>query len=465
MSNSFSCKYRFILLAVVVCGCVSVFAARPAFAQAHTGKLPVIIVPGLTGSELTNSKTKEVVWFNAKRVKADDIRLPISPDLDKDRDDLVPTDILREVKLGLIKIDGYQGLITALKERGGYSEGKWDDPPATGYEDTCYVFYYDWRRDNVESARLLVRKVEELKRKLHRPDLKFNIVAHSMGGIVSRYAAMYGDAELPGGTAAPKPTWVGARDFNKIILMGTPNEGTVPALNSLLNGFALGGIPVNLPFIQNPSKFDIFTLPAAYQLLPAGGSVTAYDENLKPLKIDFFDPRTWALYGWGALEDKNFSKHFSVSEQAGAKAYFAGVLNRAHRLYRAIGAVSSGNVPVSFDIIGGDCKETLDGIVIYRDAKSGVWKTLFKPDGFTRGDGTKVTADELRKIMYAPGDSEVTKRSQTAIGVSLHSASFVCEIHNRQQTNGEIQDKIIALLAGGGLARNVNSRYINVIAN
>ncbi len=44
-----------------------------------------------------------------------------------------------------------------------------------------------------------VRRIERLKTKLQRPDLKFNVVAHSMGGLIARYAAMYGDADLPDG--------------------------------------------------------------------------------------------------------------------------------------------------------------------------------------------------------------------------------------------------------------------------
>src|SRR5262249_39722321 len=150
-----------------------------------------------------------------------------------------------------------------------------------------------------------------------------------------RYAAMYGDIDLEMGKPAPKPTWAGAADINRIVIMGTPNEGSALAMNSLLNGFAVGGIQINLPFVQNPSKFDIFTLPSAYQLLPAPGTLQAYDENLKPIQVDIYDPQTWTKYGWGALEDKDFDKNYSASERANAKAYFTNVLRRARRLYDA----------------------------------------------------------------------------------------------------------------------------------
>ena len=92
-------------------------------------------------------------------------------------------------------MDVYASCIKTLGLRGGYREEIWDKPSEDGYHDSIYIFAYDWRLDNVENARLLINKMDELKRKLKKPDLKFDIIAHSMGGIISRYAAMYGDED------------------------------------------------------------------------------------------------------------------------------------------------------------------------------------------------------------------------------------------------------------------------------
>ncbi|MEJ7711531.1 MAG: hypothetical protein WKF84_17120 [Pyrinomonadaceae bacterium] len=40
-----------------------------------------------------------------------------------------------------------------MQRYGGYREGSWDNPTTGSDRDTFYVFAYDWRRDNVESAR------------------------------------------------------------------------------------------------------------------------------------------------------------------------------------------------------------------------------------------------------------------------------------------------------------------------
>ena len=55
---------------------------------------------------------------------------------------------------------------------------------------------------------------------------------------------MYGDADIPGG--APVPTWAGAKHFDKIFLLGTPNEGSVQALQTLLDGLLVLGLPHRL---------------------------------------------------------------------------------------------------------------------------------------------------------------------------------------------------------------------------
>jgi pimeloyl-ACP methyl ester carboxylesterase len=181
------------------------------FAPARTrkDKTPVIVIPGILGSQLMNRRTREVVWPSAFRSSTDGLSLPTMPDLASNRDELVAERIVETAKLARLAPDiyVYYELLNALRRFGNYRDGDWDNPAPEGDRDTFYVFPYDWRRDNVESAQLLFERIEELKRKLGRPDLRFNIVAHSMGGLVARYAAMYGDAGLPEGDAAVPARW------------------------------------------------------------------------------------------------------------------------------------------------------------------------------------------------------------------------------------------------------------------
>jgi pimeloyl-ACP methyl ester carboxylesterase len=442
-----------IFITVAFACLLSVSAA----AQANV-KPPIIIVPGLTGSELHNPKTGKIVWFKPQRARDDDLRLPISSTvLTRNRDSLIVGDIIRNVQFikFLPDVEIYERLIDALEKRGGYKEGKWDAPAKDGDQATFYVFPYDWRRDNVENARLLVQRVEALKRKLGKPNLKFNVIAHSMGGLISRYAVRFGNADLPAGSRAPRPTWAGARHFDRVFLLGTPNEGSPRALDALLNGYSIFG-GLNLPFVQNLSKFDSFTIPAAYQLLPFAGAFKAYDENLQPVSVDLYNPKTWDEYGWSAYLDKDFNKKFTPAEQRNARAYLAAALRRAKRFHEALSAPANGKTPVSYYLIGGDCKETLNAVLLLRDEKKNRWRTVFKEDSFTRSDGTKVAAEEVKKILFAPGDGVVPKRSLTAETITNGNKEilpvagdiFLCEGHTKLVTNTDVQDRIFALLFG-----------------
>ncbi|MEP7075911.1 MAG: hypothetical protein ABI878_08875 [Acidobacteriota bacterium] len=440
--------------AVLLTICFAVFTLNAA-AQSRP---PVIIIPGLIGSELVNSKTGERVWPKASRSKVDDLRLPISANIAANHDSLIPGDIIRSVKLSILpRQDVYEGLINALEAK-GYKEGKWDAPGATGYENTIYVFPYDWRRDNVETARLLIRKIETLKRRLRKPNLKFDVIAHSMGGLIARYAAMYGNADLPLNGAQPKPTWAGARNFEHIILLGTPNEGSIISLQSLVNGVSLFGINVNLPFVQNLSKFDFFTIPSLFELLPTNGSLKIYGEDLKPIAVDVYDPKAWSTYDWTPMQDKKFEREFPASERRKADAYFAAVLSRAKRFQEALKA-SSKSVGTTIEIAGAECKDTPDGALIYSDKKKLDWKTTFKPEAVTTASGQKFTADELKKYLLAPGDSVVPKNSLIGMVMSAVGDTesilfpgtpfFECEEHNKLPANAAVQNYILKTLSVG----------------
>lgn len=463
LSNRGLCVFSFLLALTVLPALGQRPAASPtpptaSLATITTGRAPIIIVPGLTGSELINARTGESVWFRKGRAKDDDLRLPISADLARNRDNLVPRDIIRSVKFlsFLPETEIYERLTEALVRR-GYREAKWNTATSKDATDTFFVFPYDWRRDNVESGRRLTRQVEALKRRLGKPGLKFNVIAHSMGGLVARYSAMYGNTELP--VSNPRPTWAGRNLYDKIFLVGTPNEGSVLAINALLNGFSYLGGGINLPFIQNITRFDVFTLPSIYQLLPHEGSLVAYDDDLKPISLDIYDPSVWDKYDWAIWKDDDFKKKLTPLEQRNARAFFLSALSRAKRFQTALNANNSEKVPVSFFLIGADCKDTLSGLVLTRDEKKGRWETRIKADGFTNVKGVKITDEQLKPLLYSMGDSVVPKRS---LGAQTLSASgrkilpvtaelFQCEGHSKLVTNPSIQDKLFVLLTDGAL--------------
>lgn len=451
------------LLIAVVFSCFGSVAAQDTTVPVTTGKTPIIIIPGLTGSELVNRSTGKTAWFRTSRAKDDDVRLPMSGNLARNRDNLIAGDIIREVRITrlLPEIEIYDRLIDSLQKTGGYREAKWESATRADAQDTFFVFAYDWRRDNVENARLLVQKIDALKRRLRQPNQKFNIVAHSMGGLISRYAAMYGNSDIPAGK--PKPTWAGAKHFDKIFLLGTPNEGSLRSLDALMNGVSYIGGGLKLPFVQDLTRFDIFTIPSIFQLLPHETTLIAYDDELKPLKLDIYNPATWDEYDWAIWKDPDFAKKFSATEQRNARPYFLAALARAKRFQEALNANSTATVPVSFYLMGAQCKDTLNAMVIRRNEKKDRWITLFKADTFTNSAGQKITGEQLKPLLFSEGDSVVPRRSLEASTIKgnglanalpIVSELYQCESHSKLVTNPTIQQQLFALLTSNPAPRN-----------
>ena len=425
----------------------------------------MIVIPGILGTELINSKTGETVWPSAFRTSQEG--LPISPDLASNHDDLVPGKIIETVRLARILPDiyVYRDLLVALRRYAGYRDGDWNNPGVDGYEDTFYVFPYDWRKDNVSNARELVRRIAQLKLKLGRPDLKFNIVAHSMGGLIARYAAMYGDADLPAGDGPIQPTWLGAAHISKIVMIGVPNEGSADAFSTLVDGYSITeGLRRRVPLLNKLTAEDVVKTPSVFQLMPHRKVVRFLDENLQPLTIDLYDPEVWKHYGWSVIySSPEFRRHYTeaasgLGTDAGngksadkLDAYLAATLHRARRFQDALDAVDDSNSPVVLLAIGGDCEETLTSPVIIRDQKQNRWVTLTRPREFRTSSGVKISKQRATAAMYAPGDGRVTRES--LLGENIFKklsryAVFGCDLHGQLPRNQTLQDNALTAIVG-----------------
>ncbi len=420
----------------------------------------MIVIPGILGSELKNPKTGEIVWPSAFRTSQEG--LPISPDLAANHDDLVPGKIIETVKLARVlpEVYVYRDLLEALRQYAGYREGNWENPGAGDYQDTFYVFPYDWRQDNVRNARELVRRIERLKSRLQRPDLKFNVVAHSMGGLIARYAAMYGDADLPQGNGPIQPTWLGAAHIGKIVMIGVPNEGSADAFATLIEGYSITeGLRRRVPLLNKLTAEDVVRTPSVFQLMPHRGAVRFVDENLQAVQIDLYDVAVWKRYGWSVIySSPEFRQHY-MGTDGELDAYLATTLRRAERFQQALDAVDNTNSPVVLLAIGGDCEETLSAPLILRDEKRNRWLTLTRPREFRTSTGAKVSKKQVIDAMYAPGDGRVTRTSllgetlfehhDTQTGFTLsHYAVFGCDLHGQLPRNKSLQDNALTAIVG-----------------
>ncbi len=284
-----------------------------------------------------------------------------------------------------------------------------------------------------------------------------------MGGLIARYAAMYGDVDLPAGDAAIQPTWIGAVHIGKIVMIGVPNEGSADAFATLIEGYSITeGLRRRVPLLNKLTAEDAVRTPSVFQLMPHAGAVRFLDENLKPLDVDLYDAEVWKRYGWSAIHTPDFRRRFEATNGTDGEveeldAYLAVTLHRAERFHQALDAVGNVNTPVVLLAIGGDCEETLNSPILLRDEKRNRWVTLTRPREFRTSTGAKLSKKTVTAAMYVPGDGRVTRASllgenvfktrdsQTGFTLSRY-AVFGCDLHGQLPRNKTLQDNALTAI-------------------
>lgn len=408
-------------------------------AAARPTRAPLIFIHGFIGAKLRHRDTHETVWGRfvdaIKRGRTEDLGLPIASSvMSENRDDLVPFDIYDKVA----GVDFYANILDTLGEAGGYTMGDINDPRPG---DNCFVFYYDWRRDNVESAVELGRAMHRLKSRLGRPQARFDVVAHSMGGLIAEYYLKYGARDVlddPGARA----TYAGARDINRLVLIGTPRRGTMTALEALHLGISRSLDPATL-----------FTMPSIYQLLPTDATSRFVAPDGTPIDVDLFDAGAWVRYGWSIFNGSGKSNEQRRGTDGGESlareaSFLQRALDRAQRFHRALQRDDGAASPVPTHIFGSDCVPTLDRVILHQ-TRSG-YTILFDNDV-----GPGRSNRDLEQVLFVPGDGTVTAGSLLAIDGEdplqfsrgpVTSTYLFCETHGLLPTHRGFQDNLFHVL-------------------
>lgn len=348
---------------------------------------PVILIPGILGSRLKDAESGRVVWgaFSGDYPDPETpegarlVALPMREGaaLRELRDGVVSDGALDRLRISLLglpfELGAYANILGTLGV-GGYRDQSLGESGSVDYGSdhyTCFQFDYDWRRDVVENAarldafvadkRAYVKREIEKRYGVRDADVKFDVVAHSMGGLIARYWLAYGAQDLPADGGVRLPTWAGAHQVERVILVGTPNAGSVKALTQLVDGVRFA------PFFPEYAPAILGTMPAIYELLPRGRHGALVDAANPSHRIeDLCDPALWERMGWGLAapsQDGVLAELLPDVADAAARRRIAldhqrKCLARAEQLATALDAPAILPADVELSLVAGDAVAT-----------------------------------------------------------------------------------------------------------
>lgn len=412
---------------------------------------PVIVIHGALGGRLYDSAAGREVWpgglFSVLFGNYADLRLEIDPDTLKPKDTpLVAAGVASRVG----GVDFYGRILEVLERAGGYEYAEPGSARAAGSK-SYYVFSYDWRQDNLESVSQLDAFIEQVREDHGNPDLEVDVVAHSMGGLITRYFIRYGTLDVLDDNDFPVNGY-GAEKIRRVVLLGTPNLGSAGAFRTLLRGYKvlLGTIPIEV----------VATFPSTYQVLPHAINDWLISTTGAPIDHDQFDTAFWREFEFSIFDpDVRARIRASFADAAEAEAYlrtfdryFEKHIERARRFSWSL-TVPVPDSSIEYIVFGSDCKDTPARMVI--EDVDGSSKVRLYPNEVAN----PVPGVSYAALMLEPGDGVVTKASLMARQtfdptVSRHQYSyfpldypiFLCESHSHLTGNVHFQNNLLHAL-------------------
>lgn len=412
---------------------------------------PLIVIPGAFGSRLRDRRTGREIWprSNPRLLVSSyrDLELAIDENrLEPDAGDVEAYDIFEE---GLGR-DFYGQILRSLHRAGGYVRCGACETARPGRRN-YYIYPYDFRLDNVAAARGLHELIERARLEYGDPSLKVDVLAHSNGGLLARYYARYGTADTPA-DGMFRPTQSGAAAIRRLLLVGTPNLGTIRAVQTHMHGEEVG--------LNRIPPEVMASCPGAPQIMPHPAVPWLVDVHGRTLDLDAFDIGTWRAQRWGLFDPHVVER--TVEEHGGGatgrrylgllREFHAKQLHRGRRLMESL-AVPGGPDDVRPYVFGGDCEPTLarlvaeevDGRLVARD----------RPQVLA----TRVDGVDYEAAMFEPGDTVVTRSSllgRCTLNISgprseveslqVAQATFFCERHQQLTGSPSFQDNVLNAL-------------------
>ncbi len=315
--------------------------------SAEPERIPVIIIPGIMGSELykDNPGIDSLIWPSFSQMA-----LSVTDDfLDILKNNGNGDSINSIVTGGLIRSAGssdyFDSLISGLLSQ-GYVEG-----------DSLFILPYDWRLDIYTATTNLKNKINDIKNQTGASEV--NVIAHSMGGLITK-SYLYN---------------FNSNDISKFIDIGTPHFGSSAAFKTLEFGDDLSIRYLLGIFSLNSERIKIISqnMPSIYQLLPTREYFNHYASYVSD--IDDLD-------GNGVRGNLNYDQTKQFMVNSGRNNL---LLSRADEFHQGIANIDPAQYGVETYNIVGCGMPTLGKIfVLNKESSGGVEYNI----SYINGDGT-----------------------------------------------------------------------------
>ncbi|MGP1271719.1 MAG: esterase/lipase family protein [Phycisphaerales bacterium] len=432
-----------------------------AASQDASTRNPVIVLPGIMGSSIVAPGTDRVLWGGPERTAFADPRdaeqlrqvahpLALGRPLHEATDETRITGSvyrLRAKLFGLpLSVQAYGPILAMLGVGGFLNEEKRGKSLSDHYGQrsvaTSFEFSYDWRRSIAENAARLGRFIEQVREFAAydaglggKDEVKVDIVAHSMGGLLVRYFLAYGVRDLHEIGDAPEPDWSGAEAIEHAIIVGTPNAGSMLAMEKLL-----GGLPASPATPAYPPAV-LCTMPSIYQLLPRVRHEPFVEADGETPIEDFMSVDAWERRGWGLLSEASDEVIALMYPELGARSkrrdaayeHTALALDAAFRLHRALDLPRRAPDTVVQHLFAGDgvmtpARASIDtsGRVQpvrydYGDGTVLRSSAIMDERGWRRREPRVLTPIDWDNITFVPADHMMLTRHPTFVNNALYT--------------------------------------------
>jgi len=411
--------------------------------------VPLIMVPGVMGSRLTDMSTGREVWpggfltlLSGRRLGS--LAMPVDAETMRgNRDDLRPSGLFLEAAGKQF----YRNIVQTLAGPGGYRCAPAGDVRP---ETNCFLFAWDWRRDLSEAAAGLDALIERIRTVRGDPDLRVDIVAHSAGALVTRYFIRYGGRDVLD-EPAPQVTEAGAAKVRKAILIAAPNFGSIEALQRAIMGNPVGPVATMRPEI-------LATFPSLYELLPHPDRSWMIGVHGERIERDLYDINTWRSSRWSIFSPKvraRIRARLGTAEQADEylahlERFMERALARGKRFQRAL-SIPVKSSRTQYIVFGGSCVLTPAHCAM--ETVNGQVRIRLRPEQLKN----RVPGVDYQSLMLEPGDGSVTKASLLARNTldpeapaggffPLDYVVFICKGHAELPGDITFRDNLLNIL-------------------